>query len=73
MDLREYFFRKEISATDFAKEIGFTRSYISNIANKKIKPGRKLALVIEKATNGNVTVKELLSGKYESLIKINTT
>lgn len=55
MDLREYLFKKEISITAFAKEIGFTRGYINAIAKKNIVPGRKLAEVIEKATAGNVT------------------
>lgn len=55
MDLREYLFKKDISVTAFAKEIGFTRSYINAICKKNKVPGRKLAEVIEKATDGNVT------------------
>lgn len=65
MDLREYLFKKEISITDFAKDIGFTRGYINAICKKNIKPGRKLAKVIEQATDGKVTMKELMSVKKE--------
>jgi DNA-binding transcriptional regulator YdaS (Cro superfamily) len=62
MDLREYLFRKRISLTEFSEQIGYARTYMSGVVNGK-KPGKKLAKAIEKATNGQVTVDELLSLK----------
>jgi len=60
MDLREYLFRKRMNVSYFAKVINYDRSSISRIVHGK-KPGRKLAAIIEKATDGKVTAKELLN------------
>jgi len=63
MDLREYLFRKRITNKDFAKLVRYDHSYIGEIINGKKKPGKKLARLIEEATNGEVTVDELMSLK----------
>lgn len=60
MDLREYLFRKRITVKDFAEKIDYSRTHMSEIVNMKRKPTKKLARAIEKATNGEVTVEELL-------------
>lgn len=60
MDLREYLFRKQISIADFSKKIGYSRTYISLIVHKKMKPSKRLAAAIEEATEGIVKVKDLL-------------
>lgn len=60
MDLKEYLFRKDIYVTDFAKQIGYTPDYIYLIKEKKKKPSFRFAKAIEEATNGEVTVEELL-------------
>lgn len=65
MDLREYLFRKRISITDFAAKIRYNRVYLSKIINGSRIPGKKLAEDIEKATNGEVTAKELLHNTDE--------
>lgn len=60
MQLREYLFFNRIKVTDFAKQIGYERAYINKIVNGKMIPGKRLAETIEKATNGNVTLQELI-------------
>ncbi len=60
MDLREYLFRKRITVTDFAKKINYGRTYVNEIVSGNRTPGRKLAETIEKETQGEVTVAELL-------------
>jgi|LakMenEpi03Aug12_release.lakeMendotaPanAssembly.Ray.scaffolds.fasta_scaffold204368_2 hypothetical protein len=60
MDLREYLFRKRIKITHFAKQINYGRTYVNEIVNGTRKPGKKLALCIEKETNGEVTLVSLL-------------
>lgn len=63
MDLREYLFRHRISVKDFSERINYARAYISDIVNGGKKPGKKLAAIIEKATNGEVLAEELLKGQ----------
>jgi len=58
--LKEYLFYKEISITDFAKKLGASRNYISQISLGKAKPSKFLAKAIEIETNGEVTEAELL-------------
>jgi transcriptional regulator with XRE-family HTH domain len=60
MDLREWLFRKRKSVTDFAKEIGVSRNHINAIVNGRGRPGANLAKQIQNATNGEVTIMELL-------------
>jgi transcriptional regulator with XRE-family HTH domain len=63
MELREYLFKKRITNKEFAEKVNYDKSYIGDVANGKKKPGKKLAKAIEKATNGEVTVEELMSLK----------
>lgn len=60
MNLREWLFRKRRKVTDFAKEVGVSRNHINMIVNDHAKPGAGLAAKIEAATNGEVTLRELL-------------
>lgn len=60
MDLREYLFRNRMTVTEFGKKIDCSRSYLSTIINGAQKPGKRLAKEIERATNGEVTTKDLL-------------
>lgn len=59
MQLRDYLHIKRIKIAQFAREVGASRSYITNICNGKIKPGWRLARDIEALTNGSVTINEL--------------
>lgn len=63
MKLREYLFVKRISVKDFSQIVDYSRTHISAIVNEKLKPSPKLARRIEKETNGEVTIDELLKGE----------
>jgi hypothetical protein len=65
MDLREYLFRNELHVSDFAKTVNYSRQHLSGVIHGTIKPGRKLAEAIEKATNGEVKAEELLKSKED--------
>jgi len=60
MTLRDYLHFKKITLNEFAKKVGFNRSYLSLIKTGKLKPSMKLARMIEQATDGEVTVLELV-------------
>jgi DNA-binding transcriptional regulator YdaS (Cro superfamily) len=60
MELRKYLESKKINMTEFGGLIGCNQSYISLLCQKKRRPSPGLALEIEKATGGKVTVMELL-------------
>lgn len=62
MNLREYLFLHRIGVEAFAKQINCSRSYFSRLLNGHVKPGHRLAKDIEEATNGEVTVEELMKG-----------
>ncbi len=62
MDLREYLFFNKITQSKFSEDIQCTRSYLSGIIHKKIKPSKRLAKSIEIVTNGEVKVEDLLKG-----------
>lgn len=47
----------------FASLIMYDRTYVSQVMKGALKPGKKLAMAIEKATNGEVTAAELLKDK----------
>jgi transcriptional regulator with XRE-family HTH domain len=63
MDLRTYLFQKRLSVTDFSDKLGCSRIHLSGVVNGKRIPSLLLAKSIEKFTNGEVTVEELLKGK----------
>ncbi|MEN8236159.1 MAG: helix-turn-helix transcriptional regulator [Pseudomonadota bacterium] len=60
MELREWLFRNRKTVTDFAKEIGVSRSHLNMISNGKNLPSVQLAKKIEEGTEGKVTIMELL-------------
>lgn len=73
MELREYLFKKNITIKDFAFSIGYSDLHISEVASKKRRPGRVLIDLIEQATEGKVTKKDLLRpGKGIKLAYFNT-
>lgn len=59
MRLDEYLFRKKNSKTEFAKQIGISRTHLSLIASGKRKPSPALAKKIIEETKGHVTLSEL--------------
>lgn len=63
MNLREYLFHNRLSVKKFSEILDSSRNYISQVVNERVVPSKKLARNIEKATNGQVTSKELLKHK----------
>jgi DNA-binding transcriptional regulator YdaS (Cro superfamily) len=54
-------FLKNKNRKEFAGKVGTTENYVNNLcSNSRYVPGRKLALRIEEASGGAVTIKELL-------------
>ncbi len=53
-------FLKGKSREDFAKEIGTTKNYVNLLVTDQRRPSPGLALRIQEATGGQVTVWELL-------------
>lgn len=60
MKLKIWLVLNNKTLTQFCKEINYDITYISKIGKGKKKPGRKLAEMIEKATNGEVTIDDLM-------------
>jgi DNA-binding transcriptional regulator YdaS (Cro superfamily) len=54
MDLRTYLFFNRITQKKFSEQIGYQSAYIGLICQGRKKPGRKLAKLIELATEGQV-------------------
>lgn len=58
MDLKTYLLDK--NRTEFAEKIGTTVNYINNLCQNPQQAGKKIAISIEQATGGAVTLRELL-------------
>lgn len=61
MDLKTYLQSRRISNKEFAELIDVAPCSVSNYICKKRKPALEIAIRIEKATNGKVTVEELFT------------
>lgn len=60
MKLKLYLAENRITIKEFCEQIGYSRNQISGIVNEKLRPSKRLAKVIEDATNGKVKSKDLL-------------
>jgi len=60
MLIKEYLEDKKIGVSEFARLAGLKQSYVSLLLHQKRKPSAPLALRIEQATGGAVTLRELL-------------
>jgi ribosome-binding protein aMBF1 (putative translation factor) len=65
MNLREYLFYNRITVKEFSEKIEYSRTHLSAIIHGRLKPSKRLAKQIERETNGEVTVKELMEGGGE--------
>lgn len=65
MDLEDYLYLKKMTQKDFAQMMGYSRNHISGIVSGRIKPNLKLARAIEKFTEGEVKVKDLIKEEKE--------
>ncbi len=60
MELREYLFKNNIKYIDFAKKINYNNCYLSLVANYQKIPSLRLAKAISEATNGEVSIEEIM-------------
>ena len=60
MELKIYLVKQRISIVDFAKQVGCSRTHLTEIVNGNRRVGKSLAKVISLATNGEVSEKEIL-------------
>lgn len=67
MQLREYLDKNQITITDFAKQAGFCREFISLLLAKKRRIRPRNAKIISMSTNGEVSEEEILSHNKDSL------
>jgi DNA-binding transcriptional regulator YdaS (Cro superfamily) len=70
MNLREYMFRKRLTCTSLAEILDCSRQWVAHAKNGH-KVSAKFARQIEKITDGNVTVDEILNPKDEEWINKN--
>jgi DNA-binding transcriptional regulator YdaS (Cro superfamily) len=60
MKLRDYLHFYELTKTAFARSIDISPVYIQQICKGKKLPSKKLCRVIERETNGEVTLADLI-------------
>ena len=60
MVLRTYLFNLDLPVKKFAADLGISVSYLYQLLKNERRPSLELALRIEKLTQGNVSVDELL-------------
>jgi len=64
MKLREYLWKNQMTLNTFADKTSYNRTYLSHIVRGKMKPGRRCAEALERATDGYITAEELLNGIF---------
>lgn len=67
MNLQQWMNRNNVSNTALAIIVDVHNSYVSHIKKNTRRPSPELALKIQEATNGEVTVMELLYPKIQEL------
>jgi transcriptional regulator with XRE-family HTH domain len=65
MQLKEYLYRKRLTQKKAADQIGITREYLNEIANKKEKPSPGLCEKIIKWSGKKITYSDLLDWDKE--------
>lgn len=60
MNLKDYINKHKITHTEFGKIIKRSQGYVTLLVNRKKRPSPDLAFEIERLTNGEVTLRELL-------------
>ncbi len=66
MILRIYLARKDMSYYEFSQLVNCTPEHLSLVAREKRAMSKKMARNIEKATNSEITAKELLENKEKN-------
>ena len=67
MDLQNYIEKKEVTQTHMANLVGIKKAHMSLLVRGQRRPSPDLALRIQKATDGAVTVLELLYPKKDEV------
>jgi len=57
LDLLDWLEKKNRSIAEFARQIGYTRSYMSQIAHKRLKPSDKLVKIVLRWSKGKVKLR----------------
>lgn len=70
MRLDEYLSLKKMTKTKFASLVGVNRAHISNICNGKRNPSVPLVKLIEKYTDGQVTIHDLQHAETSLKFKV---
>lgn len=65
MQLKEYLYRKRLTQKKAADQIGITREYLNEIANKKEKPSPSVCEKIIKWSGKKITYSDLLDWNKE--------
>jgi len=60
MDLRTYLFSERKTIKAMADSVGCSMIHLAEVKNGRRKPSKSLAMLIERVTKGQVTVKELM-------------
>ena len=63
MELKLWLVKNKKKITDFANEIGVTRTHLGEVMSGRRKIGNSLAKFIELKTNGEVKAEDLLKGE----------
>jgi len=66
MELKEYLKQSKIKRQSFSDDLKIHYMHLNNIIRKTRRPSADLALRIEQATNGAVTLRELLFPKGDN-------
>lgn len=67
MNLRDYLYFERKTLRNFAAELMIHEDYLGRIVRNEQKPSKRLAHSIERATEGKVTVKELIEDSDKKL------
>lgn len=68
MTLKQYLFEFGIKKSDFAGKIGVAPSHVSGLLSGK-RPSLDLAVIIEKESDGHVTLYDWICGEGDALCK----
>lgn len=68
MELRLYLKKNRLTVNEFCEKVNYSRTHVSAVINKRFRPSKKLAKLIEQATNGEVTMEEILESTNKTKI-----
>lgn len=60
MKFRQYLWKRNITIKQFALSMRYDAGYLGQVINGKKKPGRKLSEDIVLATNGEITIDDIM-------------